>query len=569
MLDGYLKQRRKLRVEDPIVWDHHRGGWKQVVKAIVDNFHCAGGVRFLSAVEQAMATGEVIGEPWVGVVHEVPSHGTHYPDLEAMLEMDAWKANARQCLGLWTLSTYVKNFLQPRLRIPVNIVYYPTDIPEQYFSFRCFEESDPQDVLFIGEYLRRFEDFYQLSAPGFRKILLHHPTLRLEEFASIDDSVYVRNAVSDEEHDLLLSKSVVFLSLADAPTNTTIVECIARHTPVLVNAVGGVTEYLGDDYPFYYDDLEEASRKLMDLNLIAKTVQYLRQLPMRDKITFSHFIESFQNTAIDRSLPTPHSEKTEFPTYDLTLFICSYRRVENINDILQRLSQQDYAGSFETIVWNNNIEAQAAVDSACEPFRSRLNLIVIHSSHNFYCIVRLEAASLMRSELLLICGDDVLPTPAYVSTFVAAQQLHGENGIVCARGHTFLSHVLDEEHPDRVWRLGQHLNFHDEGEDACLLHYMHADNCAIPRRILRKLVQFDMDPEFALVDDYWMSFVISHELRLQIHKVRADEAFSFHQSSVDPQFALVHNALVKEQQVNFYIHHIRRGWPFGIQESEG
>jgi hypothetical protein len=76
--------------------------------------------------------------------------------------------------------------------------------------------------------------------------------------------------VSDDEYDALLENSVVFLKLRDAPADTTVVECIARNTPILINRLPGVVEYLGEDYPFYYSSLDEAEAKLQQPALLGR-----------------------------------------------------------------------------------------------------------------------------------------------------------------------------------------------------------------------------------------------------------------------------------------------------------
>ena len=77
---------------------------------------------------------------------------------------------------------------------------------------------------------------------------------------------------------------------------------MARGTPLLVNRLEPVTEYLGKDYPLYYTTLEEASQKLSDIALIKKTAEYLKQFPGRKEITAGHFMQAFMDSEIIRSL---------------------------------------------------------------------------------------------------------------------------------------------------------------------------------------------------------------------------------------------------------------------------
>jgi hypothetical protein len=168
----------------------------------------------------------------------------------------------------------------------------------------------------------------------------------------------------------------------------------------------------------------------------------------------------------------------------------------------------------------------------------------------------------MRSDLLLICDDDVLPERDYIATFVRKYRQYGPDVVLCARGHVFLPHTLDEEHPEVLWGAQRHLVFYDEQNDDCHVHFFHADNCLIPKHILRKALSYNMERyEFALVDDYWLSFVVSHWLKVPIVKIKADRALSLSASNDDPAIALYLNDLVNEQRVNFYVQHMRQDWP--------
>ena len=104
--------------------------------------------------------------------------------------------------------------------------------------------------------------------------------------------------LTNQEYDKLLSGNIVFLDLYDANANNSIVECIARCTPVLVNPLPAVREYLGKDYPFYFNNLEEAAHKAQDIDLIKKTHEYLTSWHIREKITGTYFCNSFKNSTV-------------------------------------------------------------------------------------------------------------------------------------------------------------------------------------------------------------------------------------------------------------------------------
>jgi hypothetical protein len=98
----------------------------------------------------------------------------------------------------------------------------------------------------------------------------------------------------------LLSENIVFIELYDANANNTIVECIARGTPILVNPLPAVVEYLGEDYPLYFNNLPEAAEKALDLKLILEAHQYLMECETRGKLGSGYFLKSFCESEVYR-----------------------------------------------------------------------------------------------------------------------------------------------------------------------------------------------------------------------------------------------------------------------------
>jgi len=555
---------RKLNAANLTPWQHHRGGWKFVCNLITEHLHCEDGVRFIGSVEDEVAERRIVAEPWVGFIHQVPKHNMRwFPDLERLLKDDYWAASAQNCCGLFVLSSYVKEYLQRAgCRIPIARVFYPAEPTQRLFSFERFLSRSPRRLLSGGEFLRNFQAYYDLQASEFTKQLLVHESFIWNSIVQ-NDSVTQLGRVTDDEYDSLLEDSVVFLNLFDAPANTTVVECIVRNTPLLINRLPGVIEYLGIDYPFYYSSLEEAEAKLQQLDLIEETSKYLSRSPIKAMLTADSFVAALQNSAIYRNLPVPVSQQKH---YDVSVVICSYKRVYNMDALLHAFVDQDFDGNFEVIIWNNNYEARNEIDDLYDKYRGRIELKVVHSTENFFCVIRLAMASLIRSELMLICDDDVKPLRGYIRTFMEKAEEYGPNAVLCCRGHVFKPHTVNEEEPQRFWTDYENLKFFDETKSDRQVHFLHADNCLIPKHLLQKALSYPMERyEFGLVDDYWLSFVFSHVLKVQIWKIAATDAVSFTECADDPRIAMYHNPRVIEQRINFYIYHMRAGWPFGMQ----
>jgi hypothetical protein len=71
-----------------------------------------------------------------------------------------------------------------------------------------------------------------------------------------------------------------------------------RNTPVLVNPLPAVKEYLGESYPFYFTNRAQAARKAEDAGLIEETHRYLQAHPIKKKLTADYFLQSVAESEI-------------------------------------------------------------------------------------------------------------------------------------------------------------------------------------------------------------------------------------------------------------------------------
>jgi len=92
----------------------------------------------------------------------------------------------------------------------------------------------------------------------------------------------VENAarVSNDIYDRLLSENVIFLEFFSTAANNAVVVCIARNTPLVVNRLPPLEEYLGKDYPLFFDRIEEAAG-LFAVDKILAGHAYLKGLDKR------------------------------------------------------------------------------------------------------------------------------------------------------------------------------------------------------------------------------------------------------------------------------------------------
>jgi hypothetical protein len=304
---------------------HHRSGWRYALDSL-RSLHSAQGVLFDGFVEKKFVWGSDPGErhnawapysrPWVGVLHNPPRipdwfnmNGQSPSDI---LRTPCWQQSMASCCGIFTLSNYLKHWLEQRVPVPVCSLYHPTEIPETQFSPLKFRQNKQKKIVQIGWWLRKFESLYRLRVQGFGKLLLDLGQGWIDDIRNVElagvgqpeiDSVELSPYLDNQQYDELLSQNIAFLHLYDSSANNALIECIARATPVLINPLPAVLEYLGPDYPFYFHTLAEAARKAEDTSLVLAAHEYLRQPALRQKLTGEYFLRSLVHSEIYRQLP--------------------------------------------------------------------------------------------------------------------------------------------------------------------------------------------------------------------------------------------------------------------------
>ena len=303
----------------------HRWGWNGVSRLIAKHFHDANAEVMLDAmIEHTFNVGRGkkmdftrfphMKKKWINMFH---NPCTSLGSLETRWEQNIfslyankhYRAFMENCIGLITLSKSAaiktKNSLKHLdIDLPVGFVHHPSAECDVKFKFSSFRRQ----VIHIGWWLRNFDSFFRLKTK-YKKIVLQGPgEYGMDSYYNSKAKLKTRHEqncthlsngyLSNKQYDEIMSKSVVFLDLYDSIANNAILECISRQTPILVNPVDSVVEYLGKDYPFYYYSLDEAAEKLEDDDLLQETSEYLQSrqsLVAKDKFVkdLDHVLETF------------------------------------------------------------------------------------------------------------------------------------------------------------------------------------------------------------------------------------------------------------------------------------
>jgi len=337
---------------------HHRSGWRYAVRAL-EGLHNRNGVLFEGFLEDPFAwqhpragirsgpdllralrnpaaeprlTSEELRivpyrEPWVGFLHNPPAMPDwfHYPESpQTIFAKTIWRESLPHCVGLFTLSEYAADWLRKETGKPVSAVLHPTATPAILFDFERFAANPRKRIIQVGWWLRRLGAIDRLpiaadnplhysklwlmphffdGARDYLSALLAKDFERfgrpLPEHAS---NTSQRQHVPDEEYDRLLGENICFVDLIDASANNTVIECLVRGTPILVNALPAVVEYLGAEYPLYYENPGDAAARALDLGRLRAAHQYLVECSVRSYLDADSFRRSVEASEVYRLL---------------------------------------------------------------------------------------------------------------------------------------------------------------------------------------------------------------------------------------------------------------------------
>lgn len=305
-------------------------------------------------------------EPWMGVIHHTFDETHSAYNCRELFAKPLFVESLRSCRGLVTLTEYLAGGVRGALRalglqdsIPVHVLYHPMETVDRMFSMEAFLGNARRLVVQIGAWLRNPYAIYELPLGGsdnplhltkaalkgkemdqyFRPAWLFerlHSTLLAtsdgldagqsqgagksldmcrpvngvnkycaglyDAILHQDQSVTVLERMSNEQYDRLLSENVVFLNLVDCSAVNTVLECLVRNTPLVVNRHPAVEEMLGARYPGFYRDLYDAAAILKDVRKLAACHAYLKTAD-KSRFDLGAFLQQFQGIIRDAQPP--------------------------------------------------------------------------------------------------------------------------------------------------------------------------------------------------------------------------------------------------------------------------
>ena len=269
---------------------YHRSGWPFAVAAMQGIHSGRASLLLDDFVEQTWIYSgrqEPIREPWAGIFHHPPNppQWTRPQDrLDQLHTLPGFAESMPQLRLAICLSQYVADWIGANWNVPTAVVKHPTEVPETKWQPAAWLAH--RRLVQCGWYLRNVRLIHQIETScertrlmAGRPVMMEHEGNCRREFGSRQEfkpaDVLELDWIENAGFDFLLGRSVVCMEVLDAAANNVTIECLARNTPLIVNRHPAVVEYLGPEYPLYFDDHRQIAGMIEDADLILSGHEYL------------------------------------------------------------------------------------------------------------------------------------------------------------------------------------------------------------------------------------------------------------------------------------------------------
>lgn len=229
---------------------------------------------------------------------------TYYENKKILEKNENFLKEKQYLKILITLSDHHKKYIENNIKLDKNTIIKNVFHPLESISTMFNINSIKPRLYMIGWWLRKYDIFLQLN---YDKVIIMksneglqviqyvvneiNKALKNDNELSLLKTKYnteIITTLNNNEYDKIFISNIIFLDLYDTVCNNVILECIMNCTPLLVYKHPSSVEYLGEAYPFYFTDINDAQEKLQNTKLIIDTHLYLKNMD-KVKFTYKHF----------------------------------------------------------------------------------------------------------------------------------------------------------------------------------------------------------------------------------------------------------------------------------------
>jgi hypothetical protein len=230
------------------------------------------------------------------------------------------------CKKIFVLSKHLKEHIdillkKYNLKIPVVCLKHPAPASNNRFDYNKF--LDKPKIVQLGYWLRKMHSFWQIDSDlekiwlyghpfaiemlkqeklnnkKYQSILSNNDLNKIQRAVAVNESIKIKNVnitrIDDKSYDEMISSSVIYTNMYDSSANNAVLECIATQTPLLINRIPSIEEYLGPKYPLYFRGIREANRLIRNKHKILEAHLYLKEHDeLRSELSIQTFLSNFK-----------------------------------------------------------------------------------------------------------------------------------------------------------------------------------------------------------------------------------------------------------------------------------
>ncbi len=298
----------------------HRGGWKTVIQNLINEkivFYTDTLTNNISLVDccEAFFVWEKLFEKyklgsWIGMIHfcyNLPDF-LHFENVDLLLDNEDFKSYLPSCQGIIVLSPYLKKYIQKKFpNLKIYILKHPVENINTKFSMDKFILNPHKNLIQLGYQSRMVSSIFRIRTPWKKVLLTGRKNTPREVLSRVKqeinylkitnlnitlNNINIQYFEKNEDYDNFLTQNICIIPLWDASANNSILEIISMNIPSFVTKMESTVFYLGDNYPMFYEDLEEINNIIQHTDqfytLILKTHQYLKNINTVD-LSFQKF----------------------------------------------------------------------------------------------------------------------------------------------------------------------------------------------------------------------------------------------------------------------------------------
>ena len=233
---------------------------------------------------------------WVGILHGIAGESREQ-NLNRYFSSPTYRECKDNCILLLTTSEHTRQHCKTKTSIPVQTLLHPK--PDTGHRFNIDQYFSRPTLRHSGFFARNISHFINLNS-NLIKLINCDRQARLktyESHLSDNDSIIFRNGfLEPDDYIELLTTTIGYAFYDDCSASTSILEHIMSHTPVVINKIPPIVEYLGEDYPMYLDDLpDNIDKRLTDRAFIQEVSDYLAIRSTKKELSVEYFINFLDN----------------------------------------------------------------------------------------------------------------------------------------------------------------------------------------------------------------------------------------------------------------------------------